>query len=257
MVLTMNCKVLRSLLLWGGVVIIAAGCSTTDIIREEGFEPSSAEAGEIVSSMPDYSDRLATVEGSGRVIVSEPGNSERASIRFAADRQVSRVNVRNSLGIEGADLRADKDSLIIYNKVDNIVRKVSVDDANLTRLDHIATLNIINLINFTLEEEQVERVLESSSRFLLQLKEGGKIYVNKESYEIEQIDQPSSADAPYGRIVYESYADISGLRLPRRITIFSQDSESKLMMLVQSLEINPSSVSLDIDIPDDAEIIYR
>ena len=60
--------------------------------------------------------------------------------------------------------------------------------------------------------------------------------------------------APYSRIIYESYGELNGFTLPRKITIFSADGDSRVVFLVRSLEVNPNKLDLEIDIPNDIVI---
>lgn len=136
----------------GILCLTIAACSgpeelTTD--KPEGFEASPISPSEIITAIPDYSTNLQTISGKGRAIVSEPGNTERVTISFSSNRAKSKVTVRNSIGVEGGQLLTDGDTLLVYNKLDNFARKIPVRGGNLTRINRIASLNILDMINFT------------------------------------------------------------------------------------------------------------
>ncbi len=232
-------------------------CSSTKDFANDDFRPSSADISEIISQLPDYNTKLNTVEGKGRAIVSEPGNTERVTILFSSNRHKSLVTIRNGLGIEGGQLLTDGDSLLVYNKVDKYARKVPVKEGNLNRINRLASLNILDMLNYSVAEDQVETLLESESSYQLQLKSGTNIYVNREDFTIRKIKQPQSSSLPYSNIEYDAYASINGFTLPRRISIFGSEGESKVALQITDLDLNVDLDSLTINIPDDIDIYYQ
>lgn len=238
---------------------VAAACSSPkELSFEEGdYRPADEDPEAIISNMSDYSRSLATVRGKGKALVSEPGNSERVTVLFSSNRDRSLVTVKNSIGIEGGQLLTDGDSLLIYNKVDKYARKVAIEEGNLSRINNLASLNILEMLNFTATAEEVDRVLEDSENWLLVLKSGTRMYVHKDSYRLMQVLQPKSSRLPYSKIVYDGYTGIEEFSLPRRITIFSSDGRSKVSLLIQSLEVNPRLDTLDIAIPDNITLYTR
>jgi hypothetical protein len=89
----------------------------------------------------------------------------------------------------------------------------------------------------------------------LELEDGTGVYLRKEDLTVWQVRKPEYSSAPYSLIEYHSYSDISGFRLPRKITIISADRESRVAFLVSALEINPNAVHFELDIPSDVTII--
>lgn len=228
---------------------------TTD--EPKGFEPSSVQASEILPSIPDYSSDLQTISGKGRAIVSEPGNTERVTVLFSSNRSKSLVTVRNSIGVEGGKMLTDGDTLLVYNKLDNFARKIPVRGGDLDRINRIASLNILDMINYTIAKSNVESVLENEDLYQLQLSTGTKIYVDKDSYLIRQVIQPPGSKLPYSKITYDGYATVERFKLPRRISIFGVEQKSKLALQLTNLELNPRLDSLMIDIPKDTPIYNK
>lgn len=224
---------------------------------EDGFSSSNMDPQKIIEAIPNYSSELSTLSGNGRAIVSEPGNTERVTIEFSSNTEKSLVTVKNSLGMEGGQMLTDSDSLFIYNKIDEFARKVSIRDGNLSRIDNLASLNIMDMMNFSVEGSEVNRVLENDSHFLLELSTKTRVYVDKNSFLVKQVEQPPSSQLPYSRILYENYSTLNGFQLPRRITIFSADKSSKVDFLVQSLEINPKLEPLVLNLPNNIKVYYR
>lgn len=240
--------------------LLLAGCSTVrevPAITEKGFTLSEVPADSVLARIPDYSDTLSTVRGKGKAIVSEPENSERLTLYFSGNRQKSLITIKNSLGIEGGQILSDGDSLLIYNKVDKYARKIPINAARLNDINNLASVNLVELLNMPVGDEQVEHVLESDDTYLLQLQSGGKIYVGKQRGLIRQVNRPASGGVPYSQITYDAYRAIEGLKLPRRITIFSADRQAKVDLLVQSLEVNPELEPLVVNLPDDIKIYRR
>lgn len=237
-------------------VLFLSACSTTEIITNENFRTSDTNVDSIMAGIPDYSASLNTVKGKGKAIISEPENSQRVTLYFSSNRQKSLITAKNSIGIEGGKLLTDGDSLLVYNRIDKYARKISIKNGDLQQINNLASINLLEILNFPMTNKQVKEVSENENSFLLQLKSGGQVYVKKEDNLVQQIDQPASSQLPYSRIIYDAYDTVDGLSLPRRITIFSADKSAKIQLLIQSLEVNPELGELTIDLPDDIKI-YR
>ncbi|MDR8390659.1 DUF4292 domain-containing protein [Aliifodinibius sp. S!AR15-10] len=239
---------------------LIAACSTPKIAtvdNDREFGPSAASPDSILGHLPDYSETLNTLQGKGKAIVSEPGNSERVTIYFAGNREKSLVTIKNSLGIEGGQILSEGDSLLVYNKVDKVARKISVRDGNVTSVGHLASVNVLEMMNFVPQTAEIDKILESESSYLLVMQNGTKVYIDQDNNDLLQVDQPAQSDLPYSRIVYDAYGRIDGFKLPRRVTIFSADGQSKVALLIQSLDVNPGSLDLEIDLPNDVKLVTQ
>lgn len=234
--------------------MILSACSPTKTTIESDFSRSNASKKEVVSAIPDYSEHLITLSGKGRALVSEPGNNDRVTIDFAANRELSLLIIQNRIGIEGGQMLMDRDSILIYNRIDKIAQKISIYDGRMTSLNELASINILDLINYKIREADVRTILENNNTYQLRLKKGVNVLVNKEHGWVEQILQTQRGGAPYSKILYESYGELEGFILPRKITIFSADGDSRVVFLVRSLQVNPDNLNLNIDIPDNIVI---
>lgn len=240
--------------------MVLASCSGTKEVAEvakEGYQSSSADGKTIADRLPDYTSTLHTLKGKGRAIVSEPENTERATLLFSSNRSKSMVTIRNGLGIEGGQLLTDGDTLLVYNKVDNYARRIPVRDGNLDRINQLASLNILDIINFTLNANHIEEVQENDTHFKLFLSTGARVFVDKDKHLVSEVIQPANSRLPYSKIQYDAYAQLKEFRLPRRITIFGADGQSKIALQVGSLELNPSLEPLTINLPEDIRIYHR
>jgi len=236
------------------VAFILSACSTSRSVTEGDFSRSSVDKKTVVNAIPDYSTDLSAISGRGRALVSEPGNSDRVTIDFQANRELSLLTIQNRIGIEGGQMLVDQDSILIYNRLDKEAQKISIYDSRATSLNELSSINILDLVNFTVNENEVRSVFESNNSYQLRLKNGSQVFVNKENGWVEQVDQERGSPAPYSRIIYESYGELDGFELPRKITIFSSDESSRVVFLVRSLNVNPDDLNLKIDIPDNITV---
>ncbi|TVR17468.1 MAG: DUF4292 domain-containing protein [Balneolaceae bacterium] len=240
------------------LLLIVSACSTPGTLTTfDDLEPADLTAEELIAMVPNYSETLLTISGSGRAIVSEPGNSERVTLQFQSNRKESLITVRNSVGIEGGQIFVDSDSLLIYNRIDRIAEKVPLRDSRLSSVGSIASINILDLINYTFEADDVEQIYNDRDTFVALLTNRTILNISKADGTIlEVVHAIENYNAPYSRIEYDGYGTIEGFRLPRRITIYSRDGESRAALLVQRLDVNTELPELSIILPDDVPI-YR
>lgn len=235
-----------------------SGCSTSGTVASvDDMSEATIDADSLVSIIPDYSRALTTLTGRGRAIVSQPGESERVTIQFYSDRNTSLLTVRNSVGIEGAEILVDTDSLLVYNKVDDYAEKTSLRQSNLSSVGSIASVNMLDLFNFTFSAADVHRIFENDEAYGVRLQNSATVKLSKPGGQILEVIQPAqSEEKAYSRIIYEGYGEIQGFYLPRKITIFSSDNTSRATFLVQQLIVNETLPPLNIELPDDIPI-YR
>ncbi|MBO6792923.1 MAG: DUF4292 domain-containing protein [Balneolaceae bacterium] len=232
-------------------LIFTACKSTAPVINPNvsNYSLSDKSVKEVLDQLPDYTSQITAISGKGRAIVSEPGNSERATIDFSADTSLSLLTVKNRIGIEGGAMLVDQDSILIYYKLDKIAQKVAITDGRLTSLNELASINLIDLLHFHLEKEAVLEVYESEDTYLIRLTTNGGATVDKAEHLIREVRQPYGTGLPYSKLTYENYGELNGYILPRKITILSADGDSKVVFQIRSLQINPENVDLQLDIP--------
>ena len=237
-------------------LILLSACSSTRGLMEGSVEkyPSDSNPSEIAAGIPDYQEELITVRGKGRALVSEEGKSDRFTLEFDANQELSLITVKNRIGIVGGEFLVDADSILIYNKIDKIAQKISVYDGRMTSLNELASVNVISLLNYTVSEGEIEKVLESEDDYYLRLFDDTEIRVDKGSGLIESVQKPLLDGAPYSRIDYEGYDQIGEFTLPRKISIFSRDGRSRVAFLIRSLQLNTDDINLEINIPQSVRI---
>ena len=241
----------------GLLCMILWGCSSSGTLTKNGFTPSEKDPVEVVGNIPDYSSKLTSIEGKGRAIVSEPGNTERVTVLFSSNRSKSLVTVRNGIGIEGGQLLTDGDTLLVYNKLDKFARKIPIRGGNLNRINRLASLNILDMISYSVAADKVESISENTDLYRLQLSSGTKVDITKETGLIKQVVQPKTSNLPYSKITYDGYATIEEFKLPRRISIFGAEGKSKVALQLTGLELNPALNALTINLPEDIPVYYQ
>lgn len=243
-----------SCLLLGSVFLFISCTSANKLTKKEALYPVKIPLNGIIDKIPNYSGELVSVKGKGRAIVSEPGNSDRITIDFESDRTLSLLTFKNRIGITGGSMLVDADSILIYNKIDKYAQKVSAQDGRMTNLNELASVNLLDLMNFKIEIEDVEKILQSDTEYVLGFYNKGIARINKKTGTVSYVEQARSSGLPYASLTYESYGSIDGYTLPRKITILSADRNSQVVFQVRSLEINPNDLELKIDIPNDITI---
>ncbi|MDZ7772979.1 MAG: DUF4292 domain-containing protein [Balneolaceae bacterium] len=237
-------------------LLLAAACSSTRELADTEFGPTDVTPAQLARALPDYRGSLHAVSGEGRAVVSSEEGTERVTIRFRGNRLRSLLEIRNSLGIEGGRMLSDGDTLLIWNRLDGFARKIPIRPGSLRSIDHLASLNVLQMLNFTVEAAPIRRVLASDELLRADLEGGGKIYAGRSDTLVRRVEQPPSSGLPYSRIDYEAYARTGDYAIPRKITIFSADGNARVVFQIRSLEINPELDSLRIDLPPDIPIYH-
>lgn len=236
--------------------IVVSACSGPREIKSDDFRPSDVSADSLAAQIPVYTGSLTTLKGEARAVVSEPGNTERVRISFSSNRDKSLVTIRNNLGIEGGQLLTDGDTLLIYDKIEKVARKIAVRGADLNRINRLASLNILDMMNYIVKPENIRSIQENQDYYLLLMHSGTNIYLNRDTYLVEQVEEPVDSEFPYSKILYNAYYELKEFMLPRRITIFGSEGDSKIDLQLTSIDLNPKLDSLVIELPDDIPV-YR
>jgi hypothetical protein len=228
-------------------------CSTTAIIDErDDYRESPLSPDSLYQLVSDYSGTLLRISGKGRAIVSQKNGSDRVTIEFHSNREASLLNIRSGVGIEGGQVLVKDDSVLVYNKVDKYARKVPLSEGGGSDIGSLASVNIIELLDFTVKKNEITEVLENENFYVGILGDKGRFFLEKETGFVREVVWHQ--DSPYRQIIYEGYANLDGFELPRKITIFSADGNSKVLFLVQNLNVNSILPELTIDLPDNIPV---
>jgi len=242
------------------LVLLVAGlvsCSPTETLRFEDseFRLSEVDKQTFLDEQLRFPESLQSLSGRASVQVSEPGQTERLTVRFRSTREQSLMTIRNNLGIEGGRIYSNPDSVIIYNRIEEIAHKMSQADASWYFLNGVGALNIIEMLFPVTSAEQIYRIYENKDHFLVETVDGERHFINRENGRLLRTELPAEHPDAYRFFQFENYAQIDGYLLPRRIQILSADEKSNIFFVIRALEINPSSLEFDPEIPQDTEII--
>jgi hypothetical protein len=247
---------LKSTIILFVTLLLFAGCRTPVELLETGeLVSADISAEEFKDLIPDYSGTLETLSGTGRAFISQPGNNDRITLDFHSDKEASLVTFRNRIGIEGGQVLVRDDSVLVYNRIDKIAEKVSLRDANLTEVGSLATINLIDLFHYPAVREEISEVFQDDQYYVAATETGTRITIDKENGFIMDLQTAPDSDRPYSRINYETYERQDGFYLPRKITIFSSNGDTRVVLLVRQLQTNRQLPALEIDIPDDDPIL--
>jgi hypothetical protein len=237
-------------------ILIFAGCRPTHELIETG-ELEHADIGieELSEMVPDYLESLYTLSGSGRALISQPGNSDRLTLDFHSDRETSLLTFRNRLGIEGGQLLVQNDSVLVYNRIDKVAEKISLKDANLTDVGTLATINLIELFHFPFHEHNITDLFQDNQFYVAITGDDTRITIDRDNGLILDLQTHPDAGYPYSRIHYEAYGSYGDFTLPGKITIFSSDGEIRVTFLVRQLQTNSELPDMEIPIPEEVPII--
>lgn len=251
-------RALKSITYLFALAFILSACRTTKPIVDTNVIILTVDKYDsVLQQIPDYSNSLKAVSGKGRAIVSEPNNSDRVTIEFETDSSLSRLTIKNRIGIVGGVMLVDQDSILIYNKIDKEAQKVAIVDSRRTSLNELASINLLDLLNYKIESSDVARIEDHYSEektTLIYFKSGGYAWISGNSGKVEYVEKPRSSGLPYSAIKYENYGSVDGYTLPRKITILSADEASKVIFQIRSLSVNPNSLDLSLEIPNSIPI---
>lgn len=221
------------------------------------FVPSSVTASEIIEFIKVSPEAVLAIEGRARSQVSGPNYSERATLHFISDRDQSLLVIRNQLGIEGGRILSDRDSVIMYNPIDRVAWKMSLEAADRTLLNGFSAFNLLDFLIPSFSENEVKSIEETDAQIKILLKNGSELIVHRQSGIIEQIYIPSDNPEAFNRFVFSHHATISGAVLPRRIQLLSNDFKSNIFLHIQELRLNPINVTFALNIPSNIPLERR
>lgn len=248
---------LANCLLGAALLLLAVSCAPREVLElEKGtFEPSGLETEAFYNEYTGQIRTLTALRGRANVQVSEPGGTERLTIRFLSDRNESLITLRNNLGIEGGRIYSDPDSVIIYNRLEEVAHKMSHSDAAHFYLNGITAMNLIRILHPIPDKDVISRILENDAFYLVETRYGERHYFRREDMALHLTERDTDHPDAYNAFYFENHAEIEGHILPRRLRILSSDEKSNIFLVIRSLEINPEELVFDPEIPGDIEIV--
>lgn len=246
-----------SLLLAASMLAFLAACSVTEPLQVDdmAFVPSEMDAEAFFEEYAAQNVIPQALSGRASVQVSEPGQTDRASVQFRSDRYQSLLLISNNLGIEGGRIHSDPDSVVVYNRIEKVAHKMSHEDAAWFYLNGIGAMNLLSMLYPLTGPHQIEAIYETGEHFLIETTYGDRHILDRERLLLRRTERSTLHPEAYSTFHFENHAELEGHRLPRRIQILSYDEKSNIFLVIRSLEINPSDLEFDPEIPDNIDII--
>ncbi|MCH8568097.1 MAG: DUF4292 domain-containing protein [Balneolales bacterium] len=238
------------------ILIITASCSRTTVLTETGdFRASELTPAEIMPLLQPGSIEVNAVEGRASARISGPGVSEQATLLFTSDRNQSLIVLRNNLGMEGGRIYSDGDSVTVLDRIEKTAYRMAREDSGYYLLSGFTAFNVIEFIIPRFDESDVKEILENDDIWRLKLKDRTQLDFKKQNGSLLRLTKFSLDPAAYSEFIFTNHAGIRGVQLPRRIQMLSTDQNSTIFLIIQALEINPSPLNFDINIPSDIPLI--
>ena len=246
-----------SFLLAASLLAVLSACSVTEPLQVDdmAFVPSETGREVFFEQYAAYNLMPRAVSGRASVQVSEPGHTERANVRFRSDRHQSLLLISNNLGIEGGRIYSNPDSVIVYNRIEEVAHKMSHDDAAWFYLNGIGAMNLIRMLYPLTGPEQIEAIFESDEYYLVETGLGERHLVSRDRFVLRRTERNAAHPEAYSTFQFDNHADLEGYRMPRRIQILSYDGKSNIFLIIRALELNPTDLEFDPGIPDAIDII--
>ncbi|GEM_PF-245296 len=238
-------------------LVMAVSCRSIKPIEDQtpsGYKTADISAEEIGSRLLRSDRQLNGIRGKGKALISTPDQSDRVTLYFAGNRDSSHITIQNRLGMKGGELLTTGDSILIYNKVDKEAHKISYADAHHTQLNSLASANLVEVLNYKINTDRIDRVLASPEFYLLIMNDDTRIRLDRNNYHIKEVQLSEGRQKPYNQIQYENYEELDGFLLPRKLTVTSADRRSRVTLLIRSLSVNPRDLTLSVDLPDNIMI---
>ncbi|MEX0927984.1 MAG: DUF4292 domain-containing protein [Balneolales bacterium] len=237
------------------LLAVLSGCAPTAVVvDDQDYRVTELSAARIMDQIPNYDPPLTAVEGRARAQISRPGESERATVYFTSDRESSLLRIRNQLGMEGGRVLSRQDSVTLYNRIDEYAQRFSVEDAQYYYMNGMMAMNLVEILNPDLRLFEVRRVFASEDQYMLVMDDGTRLFLDRDELFITRIEYPAQSPGEFSIFIFRDHAMISGYQLPRRVQILSLDQESNIFLLIRSLEVNPSNLDFDLELPEEIHL---
>jgi len=247
------------LLTWYGLYLIAfmllGACSSSKEASADGeFTSADLTPEKLVQQMKTPGESLTAVQGKSKALISQPGNTDKATLTFKSTRTQTLVEIKNRIGIDGGLLFLTSDSVLLYNRVDNYAKKTDRRSGQLPELSGISPINILQILDYQFQAEDVSQINTNGEIIKAILTDNTLVELWADTRRISSISQPYRSDVPFTKLVFEGYSSIKGYSLPRKITIINSNRNTKVVLLMQNLDVNSKNMIIEPDIPRDITI---
>lgn len=241
-----------------GIVLIlgmTGACSAPkNIVLNGEFVPSDRNPADVLRGLRGLETPIEGISGRARAQYSGPGNSERSGVLFSSDRKRTLMVFRNNLGIEGASLLVEPDSVTFYNRIDQFAQKVSNSDHDVLFENGFYAVNLLNVLNPDLQDRSPRRIFESETAWRIVFDDQVTMVFDKQTGDLLQYELYILNNFAFSTYLFGNYVEVAGYRLPRNIQITTKDKRSNIYLSVQSIEVNPAFLDMTLNIPSHVRI---
>lgn len=235
-------------------VLLISGCKPRPIVLDDDFAPSNRNPQEILDLVDSPDIPISGLTGRARAQYSGPGVSDRSTVSFSSDRDRTLLIFRNNLGIEGARLLVEPDSVTLYNRIDQTAQRIGTSKQDVLLDYGFYAVNLLNVLNPDFENRTPRRVLENDTSWQIIFLDNSRMVFDKSSGLLKKIEFQTQSSFDFSSYLFDNHVRIDNYWLPRSIQILSRDKKSSIFLNIQSFEVNPPLPRLTLDIPSHVRI---
>ncbi|MCH8495921.1 MAG: DUF4292 domain-containing protein [Balneolales bacterium] len=239
------------------LMVALAGCTPRPVTIEQdnNFTSSNRNPQEILDLVTSNRPLINSLSGRARAQFSTPGSSERSTVQYGSDRDRSLLTFRNSLGIEAGRLLVETDSVTLFNRIDQVVQKVGSQNQDILLDNGYYAVNMLNVLNPDLTQLRPRRVSENATSWRITFDDNTQMVFDKETYVLTSVQYYVQSPIAFSTYLFANHTDVNGYPLPRNVQILSNDKKSSIFLTMQSYEVNPPGLNLDLEIPSHIRVI--
>jgi len=232
--------------------------SQTQLPLPDRFPDHTIE--EILSFLPAYPNELNRLYAETQVALSSPTDKGRFTAKISYDRPDSMiVRIGFPLGIEGARVLITSDSAYVYDRIENVIysgtpsRIAAVLPGAMvgTQIMEIATgfYSPDAGINWSISADSSNYLLHSPDNTL-------RYTIDPTIWRVIGYREQDREGTILEQRWYMEFEQINSVLIPRRMTMSRPSEDTRLSMALRRLEVDPSRLTFDLDVKDDAERSY-
>lgn len=237
-----------------GVLVLSACSSPKSITLDDEFSPTNQNPQEVLDRVNAPVTPIVALSGRARAQYSGPGSSDRSTMAFTSDRERSLFIFRNNLGIEGARLLVEPDSVTLYNRIDQTAQIFGTQNRDIILDYGFYAVNLLGILNPDVVDRAPRRVLENETSWLLIFDDQTRMVFDKSSGHLMRLEFASQSAVDFSTYLFANHTEHRGYWLPRNIQILSTDQKSSIFLNIQSYEIDPAMLNFTLDIPSHVRI---
>lgn len=211
------------------------------LIDKSGFTTSSYPIDSLL--IPFAKSPGSALKGKAKVILSQPGSSDRFTTLFEADSVTSKLRIRNSLSIEAIRLFIKNDSITVHNRIDKTLETFQRYDPELLQTTGIVPFNIYTILYpFTHYQSIQWQLEESDDYFRLTDENGDRFYISKVERQLQSLEQHGL----YGNVLSLNFADFitfKSTRIPRTIVLTESMRTYRMTITIGNLGIIEGTIT--------------